>query len=369
MMKFQLLLVCLQAVAACAAAEAATPEKIAWHDAREFTIEGRGWDQTDRFYDRFPAKAKESICKMNDYLWYLSGDSSGMLVRFKTDAVRIQARWKLTSPDLALPHMPATGVSGLDLYVKYKGGWRWLALGQPTRDVNEAELITGMSKESREYQLYLPLYNGVSSVEIGVPEGTVIEALPRPSGTKPVVFYGTSITQGACASRPGMSFPAIVGRRLDVPIVDLGFSGSGRCEPEVADLLTDLDPRVFVIDCMANMDLDKTNDRIRYLLKGLHAKHPETPVVLVENVVYGASFIYEDRAPARDGFNQILKKIYDDSKAEWKGKLFYVSCAKMLGTDGESAVDGVHPSDLGLMRMADVITPVVKKALKAAEHP
>lgn len=363
------LLFCALVTFGCAVpCSAATQDKTVWHDGKEFTVEGRGWNETDFFWDRYPAKAKETITKISDYLWFLAEDSTGMVVRFKTDAPEIKAKWTVRHADLALPHMPATGVSGLDLYVRYKGNWRWLANGRPLAEVNEADLITGMSKTMREYQLYLPLYNGVKSVEIGVPEGSATEKLPRAEGTKPVVFYGTSITQGACASRPGMAFPSIVGRRLDVPIVDLGFSGSGRCEPEVADLLADLDPQVFVIDCLANMDLDKTDVRIRYLMKVFHEKHPDTPVILVENPVYGASYIYEDTAPARDGFNKVLKNIYDDNKAGWNGKLFYVKCAAMDGKDGESTVDGVHPSDLGLTRMADVITPVVKKAIEASKR-
>lgn len=349
------------AAATCAAQAGANDNAIKWHDAAGLTVEGRGWTDTKDFYNRLPAKAKSIVIGS---VWDLSTNSAGIAIRFLTDATGIHARWKLTSSNLSMNHMAATGMSGLDLYVRYEGQWRWLAVGRPTGQENEVTLISGLPAGKREYALYLPLYNGVTSVEIGVPKGCTIEtAPPRTRDIKPVVFYGTSITQGGCATRPGMAYPAIVGRRLDVPTVNLGFSGNGRGEHEVSDLLAELDPSVYVIDAMPNMAPDTVDDRIRYMLKTIHAKHPDTPVVIVEHPIFTSAFNAARGREASAAWNSILTQIYKDNAKDWGGRLHYVKCDKLMGSDGEATVDGVHPTDVGFLRMADVLTPVIKKAL------
>lgn len=297
-------------------------------------------------------------------LWDLSRYSAGIVVRFVTDAHEIHARWKLTSSNLSMNHMAATGVSGLDLYVRLKGKWAWLAVGRPAGQENEATLISGLPDGKREYALYLPLYNGVTSVELGVPDGAVLDtAPPRTRNIKPVVFYGTSITQGGCAARPGMAYPALVGRSLDVQTVNLGFSGNGRGEHEVSDLLAELDPSVYVIDAMPNMSPDTVDERIRYMLKTIHEKRPDTPLIIVEHAIFTSAFTAAKGREASSAWNRILTQIYRDNEKDWGGHLFYVKCDKLMGSDGEATVDGVHPTDVGFMRMADVLTPAVKKAL------
>src|SRR5690348_5779479 len=135
-----------------------------WYDLKSLPIEGQGWSDTKAPYDRLPGKAEGVV---RPPVWGLSRNSAGLCARFVSDAQKIHARWTLTSSNLALPHMPATGVSGLDLYVKVEGRWRWLAAGRPTAATNEVVLANGLPAGSREYLLYLPLYNGVSSVELG----------------------------------------------------------------------------------------------------------------------------------------------------------------------------------------------------------
>lgn len=345
--------------ASVCAAEAA--ETIVRHDASSLTVEGKGWTDTAAFYDRLPARAEATV---PDGVWGLSHHSAGMAVRFVSNAPRIMARWKLLNANLAMPHMPATGVSGLDLYIRHDGKWRWVGAGRPEARENECALISGLVPRDREFILYLPLYNGVTSVEIGVPEGSEIRPAP-PRAVKPVVFYGTSITQGGCASRPGMAYPAIIGRKLDVPTINLGFSGNGRCEHEMADLLAEPDPSVYVIDPLPNMTEDTIEERVGYLLKTLRAKHPSTPVILVENVIYQYAYAQSDEAPRHVRSNRALARVYKAAAPEWGGRLYYVKCDKLLGSDGEGTVDGVHPTDVGFIRMADALGRVVGAAQRA----
>ncbi len=339
---------------------------VTWHDLKTLPLEGQGWADLKHPYDRLPAKAEQMV---RAPVWNLAHDSAGLSHRFVTDADLLRARWKLRKPErLAMPHMPATGVSGLDLYVRDAGEWRWLANGRPEKpDANERTLVHGLKREKREYLLYLPLYNGVESVEIGVPPGATFERAPdRYATRKPIVFYGTSILQGGCASRPGMAYPSIIGRALDWPIINLGFSGNGKTEPEMARLLAELEPAAYVLDSLPNLDVEQVKERVEPFVQALRARHPQVPIVLVENVNYADTGFVESRRTKVAGANSLLRKLYDRLKAAGDKRLHYVHAAHLLGGDGEDTVDGTHPTDLGFMRMAQGILPIVREALHGA---
>ncbi|HHZ90919.1 TPA: hypothetical protein EYN98_23645 [Candidatus Poribacteria bacterium] len=177
-----------------------------WYDIRSFGIEGKGWSGTKRPYARLPAKAEGVV---REPVWQLAQHSAGLCVRFVTSAKAISARWQLWSQSLAMVHMPATGVSGLDLYIKDpsrpKGKqYHWIGFGKPEKfPENKAELVGGLDGQPHEFILYLPLYNGVEKVEIGINVEADIEKAPARM-VKPIAMYGTSILHGGCASRPGM---------------------------------------------------------------------------------------------------------------------------------------------------------------------
>ena len=335
-----------------------------WYDIRLLEVEGKGWTETETFYDRLPAKAKGVV---RDPVWDLSKQSAGLCVRFVTDATEIHARWTLCSNSLAMNHMPATGVSGLDLYVRQPDGtWHWLAVGRPEKaPTNTVQLTSGIPEGEREFMLYLPLYNGVTSVELAIPQGKRIGKAPAyPTGrAKPIVFYGTSITQGGCASRPGMVYTAIVGRHLQWPVINLGFSGNGKIEPELADLLAELDPAVFVLDCLPNVSAGEITERLVPLVKKLRAARPDTPILLVEDRTYTNSFLVTgnrrrnetSRAANREGYEQLLE--------EGCTGLHYLKGENLIGSDGEATVDGSHPTDLGFMRQADAFSQALRPIL------
>ncbi|MFI4874421.1 MAG: SGNH/GDSL hydrolase family protein, partial [Blastopirellula sp. JB062] len=214
----------------------------------------------------------------------------------------------------------------------------------------------------RLYTLYLPLYNGVETLEIGVPEGSdFVPVAPR--SEKPIVFYGTSIMHGACASRPGMSISGIVGRRLNRPVINLGFSGNGRLESEVGEFLCELDPAVFVIDCLPNVDGPVVAKRTEPLVRQLRQAHPETPILLVEDRTYTNSGFRQSARERHAGSRAALTKAYENLQAAGVKNLYYLPGDMLLGDDGEAATDGSHPSDLGMMRYADAYVPALRKIL------
>lgn len=332
-------------------------KEIAWYNVADWGVEGKGWSDTKRYYDRLPGKAEGVV---RQPVWDLSRHSAGMAARFKTDAKAISVRYQLLFKKVAMPHMPATGVSGVDLYARNdEGQWRWLAVTRPESQTFEGGLASGLDGNGREYLLYLPLYNGVESLEIGVPEGATFEPLP-PRAARPIVCYGTSILHGACASRPGMAWTAILGRRLDRPVINLGFSGNGKMEAELSQLLAELDPAVYVLDCLPNLSGPEVAVLAEPFIRRLRETHPETPIVLVEDRTRGNAEFQASRREHHAANRAALKAVYEKLVAEGMSGLVYVEGDVLLGDDGEATVDSSHPSDLGMMRQADVLTPVVR---------
>ncbi|TWT29424.1 SGNH/GDSL hydrolase family protein [Blastopirellula retiformator] len=357
----------LSAFASSAWAEAPQPQVedgVAWYDVQDWGVEGKGWDDVVRYYDRLPSRAEE---KVRGAVWSLSRHSAGMLTRFTTDATTIHVRYKLMSNRLDMPHMPATGVSGVDLYARDEAGHdRWLAVSRPGAQQVNAELVSGIDPrpngEPRLYTLYLPLYNGVDQLEIGVPEGSKFTAV-APRDEKPIVFYGTSIMHGACASRPGMSISGIVGRRMNCPVINLGFSGNGRLEAEVGEFLTELDPAVFVIDCLPNVGHETIAEKTEPLVMQLRKSHPDTPILLVEDRSNTSSPFKKAHRDRHETSRAAFKLAYENLQAAGVKNLYYLPGEDLLGDDGEAATDGSHPSDLGMVRYADAYVPALQEIL------
>ena len=200
----------------------------------------------------------------------------------------------------------------------------------------------------------LPLFNGIQSFALGVKPGSKIEALPpRASGvTKPVVFYGTSITHGGCASRPGLAFPSIVGRTLDGPIVNLGFSGSGKMEFEMSEHLAAIDASCYVLDCLWNMHDGLVKERYEPFIRNLRAKRPGVPIVMAEqcDVFCGPP----------NGKDRFIRSLYERLVREGWKDLVYLPKTNMYPGDMEGTVDGCHPNDLGMKSLAAAFGAAVK---------
>jgi hypothetical protein len=180
---------------------------------------------------------------------------------------------------------------------------------------------------------------------------------------KPIVFYGTSITQGGCASRPGMVHTAIIGRKLEMPVVNLGFSGNGRMEPALAELIADIDAAAYVLDCLPNMDAALVKERIEPFVKILRARRPATPILLVEDRSYTNGVFLAAPRRRNETSRKELRAAYERLTAAGVPGLRYVPGEHLLGDDGEGTVDSSHPTDLGFMRQAEAflthLTPLV----------
>ena len=292
-----------------------------------------------------------------------------MLYRFSTDSKKLSFRWVPYTERLAMDHMPSTGVSGIDVYRwdAGKGRWMYVKTGRLTNAKKGGSLSIDWTPGT-PCLVNLPLYNGLKSFSLGIDPGASVQALPpRASGVnKPVVFYGTSITHGGCCSRPGLAFVNRVGRDLDVPVVGLGFSGSGVMEFEMSEHLAKIDASCYVLDCLWNMGMtdekDVNNRRGRNVdenyepfIRNLRAKRPGVPIVMAERCdVFCRPQNSQDR---------FILALYRKLKAEGWDNLVYLPKDEMYTGDLEGTVDGVHPNDLGMESMSKAYGKAVREAL------
>lgn len=287
-------------LALCATAMA----QLRYHEATQFKVIGQPVPDEPRVYTRMPDSLKG---KVRDALWNLGQNTAGMAVRFRSDARQVGVRWKNHSV-FNMNHMTATGIRGLDLYcLQDKGQWVFVNSAKPQgRLVNKSKIIENLDGKEHEYMLYLPLYEGIDSLEIGVEEGATIvkPQVALPVEAKPIVWYGTSITQGGCASRPGMAATNIVERRLNRVVVNLGFSGNGKLDPEVAEIMARHDAGLYIMDMLPNCTSDLINEKIERFYSILRKAQPDMPILLVENPIF---------PPTR--FNSEMRKTISEKNA------------------------------------------------------
>ena len=255
---------------------------------------------------------------------------------------------------------------GLDLYAKTPGGsWHWAGSSREFAERHAECTLTGwglLDGQMHEFLVYLPLYNPVESLEIGVRPGATIRCVaPRPE--KPVAYYGTSIVHGAGVSRSGMTHVAMLGRRLDYPILNLGFSGNALMEPELAGFLSELDPAAYVLDSVPNMSAELISERAADFVGALRTAHPVVPIVLVEDRTYPAGWLAPDVAAQNSARRAALKQAYASLLSRGEGQLFYIDGNGLLGGDNDGTNDGSHTNDLGACRMADALEPVLRRVL------
>ncbi len=333
-------------------------------------IEGQGWGaEVKHPYDRLPARAEQLV---RPAVWNLSRNSSGLMIRFRSNAGRIVVRYQVEG-SLNMPHMPSTGVSGVDLYAKNSdGAWLWTNSRYSFGDTIVYQFYglepnDGYHDLGREYRLFLPLYNSVRWMEIGVADSSFLSPLPLRK-EKPVVTYGTSIMHGACASRPGMAWVNILSRKLDRPLVNLGFSGNGRLEPEILSLIAEIDAKLYILDCLPNLvnpenfPREEVRRRVVAAVKQLREVRPETAILMVDHAGYTDGLLVPVRRKDYMDTNMANHQAFAQLKSEGIQNI-YLLTREEIGLSLEAMVDGTHPSDLGMQQYADGYERVIRNIL------
>ena len=296
---------------------------------------------------RLPQKFKNSIRKE---IWDLSENSAGVNVSFICDTSELIVKWNIKN-NLSMHHMADTGIKGLDLYQKKNNNWHYISTGLPNNKNNEQVLFKGLSKKLREYRLHLPLYDTVTNIQFGLDKTSRLISIENKK--KPIIFYGTSITQGGCASRPGLAYTNIISRELNNECINLGFSGNGHLEKSIGKIISKIDAKIYVIECMANIDKNiikkNTIPLINTIRKNLNNQN--TPIVFFEQCVdlnsLDKNFIKSVLEKNNELKIQIEKAINIGEK-----ELYIIKQIGCIDKDNESTVDGIHFNDLGFKRYA-----------------
>ena len=354
--------------------------QIKWYNPMEAgfpVIQSQAWvgEERENPYNRFPLRAKDKVRKA---VWSLSHHSAGECIVFTTNAKEIQVRYTVGGGKY-MNLMPATGVTGVDLYTKSRNGEEmWVAAAhysmgdtvkyrfgsQGTRRID----FDSNQSHPHTYTLFLPLYNEVKWMEIGVPEGDkfTFEGL---RAERPVVVYGTSIAHGACASRPGMAWCNILQRRLDRPVFNFGFSGNALFERGVIELLSEIDAKAYIIDALPNSHMIKPaevlKDTIMKAVKLLRKKHPVTPILLADHYGYPHSGTVKFWRGEETYSNETMKAAYEQLIADGVEEVYHITY-KDFGMTLDATVEGVHPSDYGMVLYANAYE---KKMLEILNEP
>lgn len=333
-----------------------------YHNADQFTLIGKTSDDTETRYERLPAHLKD-LCRPP--VWHLGKNTSGLAVRFRTNSTSITAKW-IVSNNNHMNHMTDTGTKGLDLYAWEDDQWQFVNAGLPSGKENERTIISNMSPNEREYMLFLPLYDGVDSLSIGIDSTAFIKnpAILYPDTESPVIVYGTSITQGGCATRPGMSYTNILTRSLNREFINLGFSGNGQLDYEIAELMASKkNAAMFILDFIPNVNADQLKEKTRNFFDIIRINNPNTAILFVETIMFPHSKFDTKTYEIIIEKNRLLKEEFERIKNEGDDNVYYLETNNLIGTDGEATVDGIHMTDLGFLRIANEIEKKIRPIL------
>jgi len=310
-------------------------------------------DEKTPYFHRMPQEIADTV---SANVSRLVKNTAGGRVRFRTDSKRIVVRCKLFDC-YRRDHFTEIATSGFDLY----NGTEFVKAFRPPVgmvDGYSSEIAFGSNK-MRDLTINFPLYSGVISLEIGLDEGAQVAQGDTYRVTTPVVYYGSSITQGACASRPGNCYQNIITRRLDCDYINLGFSGSAKAEPEIAEYIAGLDMSLFVYDYDHNATkLEYLQDTHERMFKTIRERQPDLPIVMVSKPAPKPT---EAVIKRRD----VIMQTYLNARAAGDEKVWFVDGSTMLQLFGgdNGTVDGVHPNTLGMMCMAQTIGDVMARIL------
>lgn len=322
------------------------------------------------YYHRLPDAVEESV---TDAVWKLSRNAAGQTLKFYTNSSKIIVRYTVAEVH-AMRHMPATGKSGLDMYSTDKNGVRrWCGTNinfADTITANYSYLYSGGSdiRQTFEYELELPPYNTVTSLKIGIDEKASFN-FSKPTGELPIIVYGTSITQGACASRPSMIWASIVRRELDAPLINLGFSGNGLMAEGILDVIKATPAKLVILDCMPNMyryAKPKIVELTLNAIKEIRESQPNVPIILTDHLGYPHSEMMRAMANKAEASNEAILEAYNKA-IEMGCKNLYHLTYDDIAMPNDGTVEGIHPSDLGMRAYADAYIELIRDVLSMNE--
>lgn len=351
---------------------------IAWYVPFEppMQLSGFAWFDRDHRYERLPLDRPGEVTQFPDGVktmipaercgaYALSVHTAGGQVRFRTDSADFHLRGALLET-FGMDHMAFTGSAGFDLYLDFDGVWKCLGVTRTDHSKLEfsAEVASGVRRRMRDVIINMPLYNGVAAFFIGLDDDAKVEPPTPRADPRPIVWYGTSIQQGGCACRPGMAASNIISRMLNREVINLGFSGSGRGEPEMARILADIgDPALYIVDYTWNVDPAALAATLPNFIDILRAAHSAVPILLCAPTP-GRESIPEMHPESLEARAAAMRDEARKRRVTDPNIFFFDALHEGLGEDfWECCVDGVHLTDLGFDRLARSIAPLLREIL------
>ena len=322
-------------------------------------VAGLGWFAEDApVLRRLPERVKDRV---SPAVWGLAQHPSGARVRLRTDSTRLGLVAK--NPDAStMHHMTSVGQNGFDLYVD--GQYRNSAWPD-AKGLIQREWALGEGRRMREVTLYLPLYKAVSIERLVLDPGATLAAPTPMARPRPVVFYGSSITQGGCAENPGLSYPAILGRSLNLDFINLGFSGAGLGEPAVAEAVAEIDAEAFVLDYWANPSPEVYRETLPGFVDTVRRRHPRTPILVTGPFWFPAEAGSASFHAQQESKRKTAREFVAARRKAGDREIVFVDGLEMLSrSQGSGLVDGVHPNSLGFQWCANGLEPHLRRALK-----
>lgn len=318
-------------------------------------------EKTPELFHRIDTSAYAGLPKR---VSYLATHSAGLAVGFKSSSTKIRLKWCVKG-NAANGNLTPIAQKGFDLYIKHNGKWQFAGAAAPKDTCSDVEIISNMDGIEKEFLLYLPLYDELRNLEVAVDENATLSTITEPF-KKRILVYGSSIVQGASASRPGLNYTSILTRNTGYQFLNLGFSGSAKMEPEVADMVASLPADVYLLDCIPNSSPEEITERTNYLVKTIRQKHPYAPIILMQSLVREHGYFNEKVGTHVKNQNQAAQAEFNRLIQEGIKDVYFLPSANFLGQDHEGTVDGTHPNDIGFERMVQDIQPKILDIL--AKH-
>lgn len=337
------------------------PEDVEWHDIRKedaFTLFGL-LDCGDDGYRRMPDELTKGI---SEALYHCSCNTAGGRLRFKTDSPYVAIKASFLSYSL-MSHMAFINTAGFDLYVNTETGSFYRSTCMPPTNMSGSPAsyanVMWAGNGLKDLTLNFPSYGSPLTVQIGLKKGCQLEKTDGYRDIAPILFYGSSITQGGCASRPGLIYENYISRRFNVDYINLGFSGNGKAEPEVVEYMSGLDFSVFVSDYDHNAPSYEHLENTHYAMYELiRKKHPNVPYIMISKPDI-------DNNSSGERTREIIYDSYKKARANGDFDVYYIDGKRVFaGADRDCCtVDGCHPNDLGMWRFADTLIGELIKIL------
>lgn len=335
--------------------EAQNKSKLKYVDAKTLTIINK-IDNDCAPFSRINAEKYEARKS-------LGRSSTGLAIVFRTNSRIIDARWTTTHNKTYNNSTPILQ-SGLDLYIRDKGEWIFAGVGRPKFNSNEHKytVVKRMAEGTKECMLYLPMHNGVTSLELGIEEGASIEPMESPFKYK-MAFIGSSITHGSSASRPGATYVARIGRELNAEMANIGLSGQCKLDNYFANIVCENNADAFIFDTFSNSTEEIINERVYNFVKRVATAHPDKPMIFLQTIKRDIGYFDLGARKRNDKQRAAAEKWMKSLCKEFKN-VYFINPGIILGDNHEGTVDGTHLNDLGVQCTMDYLLPKLKKILK-----